>query len=275
LATVRSSNYQLFASGSYEIDDASKVIRTSTVLVELDEEMQISSERVIVEPRDAARSDFPVRGYEDLRLFSQQDQLYALGTVRDRRADGLCQMILLELSLDGEVLDEHVIQSPEGDRHEKNWVVLDPRSPAGDEASQRGAVVIVYQWDSLTLMELDLTSGSLRPRGDPLSTGLGSQARGSTAGIRVQAGILSLIHEHVVMPDGGRRYLHRFVLLDDEARYVGKSPSFCFFHHGVEFAAGLAVRGPRALIGIGNADETAWIAEVAVAEIVGLIGSAV
>ena len=85
---------------------------------------------------------------------------------------------------------------------------------------------------------------------------------------------LALVHE--VAEDGGRRiYEHRFVAFSDGCDVVGWSRPFAFREtREIEFAAGLARRGDQLVATFGVRDAEAWMAEMSLAEVLGMIGVA-
>lgn len=272
VASVRSSNYRLADDGGYLIDDPEGVVRSEHLLVDLDGDLGIGAVRTFGPPVGHPVTDFPVRGYEDARLFVTAGRLFALCTVRDRSASGQAQMVLVELDRSGTVLGELVVEGPEPGRHEKNWSPFDP-SEAGLQARDPDvALGIVYSWDPLVIGELRLDEGRFGERWRRPGSGLGPLARGGSPGVAVPGGVLFVVHEVAWMPDGTRRYPHRFVLVDRGGRRLRCSPTFFFLARGVEFAAGLVVMGDDLLVSFGVADESAWIARIRTADVLARLG---
>src|SRR5690606_15322399 len=65
--------------------------------------------------------DAIVLGHEDLRLVHHAGRWFGLATVRDRTADHRCQVALVEIR-DGGLVRSDVLDGPEPDRHQKNWM---------------------------------------------------------------------------------------------------------------------------------------------------------
>lgn len=252
-AVVRSANYRLDESHRYEVLDSEGVIRTENYLVALDEELHLRGARLLTPPpaRTVALSDFPVRGYEDCRLFRSNRGWHALATVRDRDDEGWCQMVLLDI--DGaEVVRETLLESPQARRHEKNWVPF--------FAGER--LCLVYSWEPTVVLGLDLDSGSWEELARSAPSHLSEQTRGGTPGVALGNGWLFLVHECVWLPDGQRRYLHRFVELGPDFRVKDASRPFYFLERTIEFAAGLALDHDDLVISFGVGDARAWCAQV-------------
>ncbi len=267
VAAVRSSNYRLAPDGGYLVDDPEGVVRTEQYLVTLDAGLGPVDARLLVAPADRVVTDFPVLGYEDARLFVSGADLFALCTVRDREPRGLAQMVLLELDPAGAVLGEAVVAGPEPGRHEKNWApfALPTVKPGRRDGGEK--VGVVYSWDPLVLGELHLGGGRMVVRSRRGGTGLGPVVRGGSPGVPVADGVLFVVHEVAWMPDGTRRYPHRFVLLDPGGSRIRRSRPFFFLARGIEFAAGLVEAGGDLLVSFGVADESAWIARIPTADV--------
>jgi hypothetical protein len=254
-AIVRSANYRLREDTGYDVSDPEGVIRSENYIISLDEDLSVLETRTLREPpgRSMLVSDFPVRGYEDCRLFAAEGCWHALATVRDRDDEGWCRMALLDL--DGsEVVCERLLDSPQRHRHEKNWVPF----PRGE------GTCLVYSWEPTTVLSLHLGSGRVREISSAPGSGLSANVRGGTPGVPLGGGWLFLVHECVWMPDGRRRYPHRFVLLGEDLTVTAASRLFFFLDHGIEFAAGLAADGDDLVVSFGSRDAAAWCARAPV-----------
>ena len=261
ITAVRSSNYRLDDGGGYRIDDPEGVVRTTTYLVELAEDLRPGTVQPIRAATPRAPSTFPVHGWEDLRLARIGGRLLALGTVRDLDESGTCTMVVLELSPSGEVVREMPIAGPVPGRHEKNWVPFDAVTAQGRAAGRASQLAVVYGWDPLVVGWIDVERGrwtEVERRSSPIP---GAGMRGGTQGVAVPGGVLFVVHDQVWLDGSTRRYPHRFVLLGDDGTFRS-SPPFFFLRHGIEFAAGLATVGDRLVISFGVEDAEAWLATV-------------
>ncbi len=272
VAAVRSSNYRLDVDGSYRVDDPGQVVRSEYFLTELTDELGTASSRPVVATAHRAVTDFPIRGYEDARLFVAGGDLFALCTVRDLEPRGLAQVVLLALDRTGAVRREVVVGGPEPGRHEKNWSPFDLAGTALPGRDDPGTVGVIYTWDPLVVGELRLGDGRYVERSRRTGSGLGPVARGGTPGAEVADGVLFVVHEVAWMPDGTRRYPHRFVLLDRGGQRFRRSRPFFFLDRGIEFAAGLVEVDGNLLVSFGVADESAWIARVPTTDVLARLG---
>jgi hypothetical protein len=244
---VRSGNYRLTDEGRYEMDDS--VIRSTTVLVDW-VDGHAKSPRPLVIETDRTPSTFPVQGWEDVRLFEHAGELHGLATVRDVDDGGVCRIALLVPS-GGERLREVLVDSPDPQRHEKNWAPW----PHPD------TIRAVYSWDPLRIISIDPLTGSsaLEIRGP---SGLGPGTRGGSGAVALDnGGSLFIVHESHQLRTG-RAYLHRFVTLDADGCVASASPRLRLTGLGVEFVAGAAREGDELLVTFGVGDREAWLARV-------------
>ena len=98
------------------------------------------------------------------------------------------------------------------------------------------------------------------------------ETRRVAKGEAVADGLLFVVHEVAWMPDGTRRYPHRFVLLDRGGQRFRRTRPFFFLDRGIEFAAGLVEVDGTLLVSFGVADESAWIARIPTADVIARLG---
>ena len=165
--------------------------------------------------RGAAR----IQGYEDFRLTSVNDERWATATVCDRREDGLCQIVVCQISDEGEIVRSDV-QLPVPGRNEKNWM------PRGHS----------FLYDVVTWADYSTQTGKVTLR-RYFESPFAPELKGARGG--AVDGNLAIVHE-VDESSGKRVYTHRFVLYDEKDEIADVSPSFAFQHSGIEFCAGLA-----------------------------------
>lgn len=244
---VRSANYRLTEAGRYEMSDSA--IRSQTILVDLVDGEAVNARPLsIITARNP--SAYPVQGWEDVRLFTADDSVAALATVRDVDESGLCRIALLVA--DGvDEMREVVVTSPRPDRHEKNWA---PWPTAGGTRA-------VYSWDPLRIVTINPATGesSLDDRG---ASGLGPGTRGGSGGVALDSDEwLFVVHEVHAMATG-RTYVHRFVTIGADGLVERASPRLRMTGLGIEYVAGAAREGDDLLITFGVGDREAWLARV-------------
>jgi predicted GH43/DUF377 family glycosyl hydrolase len=225
----------------------------------LDGELQVS-DFVAIADRSLGpeRWPSPVEGYEDCRLVEVGDHWYATATVRDRNPACRCEIALL--SFDGADIDEvRVLKPPGFVRDEKNWMPF----------AIRDELALLYSVEPAVTLRCDPLTGELDGPGLP-SDAPPLTTRGGAGGLPVPGGRLFVVHE-VDYERGRRRYLHRFVLLDDECGVDAASDTFVFLGEETEFCAGMAMHGDHLLLSFGVGDRAAMLARISLDDALGLL----
>lgn len=207
---------------------------------------------------------------EDLRMFTWQDKLWAIGCTHDgANPPNWIRQAALELSADGSVIEQvHIMNS---DRQEKNWMPC----VDGRELS------LVYSVDPLVI--LDVKAGAFpSANGVPQSMGY---IRGGSGLVSFDGGWLSLVHQVYRPPqipeghnpllggwappvkdpvagDAKVVYLHQFAKFDRGLINVELSRPFYFVKPGIEFAPGLVQWQDKLVASFGLADKEAWLAVI-------------
>ena len=241
---VRTVNYQL-TSGNYITADG--VIRTRNFLLDLDDHLGTTRSVEMVDRTGDVRSAFPVRGFEDARLFAWKGRWCATATVRDFTDHGRPEIALLQVGDDGSITSAEALRGLWSLQAQKNWM------PAVD--AQRDALRFIYATSldgdvgSTVVFNVEETAASLYagqlryvvrpPVGADYSHG---RLRGGSQAIKVDGGWLCCVHD-VAFPASGRIYVHRFVFFDDDLSLVSMTDPFYFEKLGIEFCAGLALVG--------------------------------
>jgi predicted GH43/DUF377 family glycosyl hydrolase len=169
----------------------------------------------------------------------------ALATVRDRNAGQLAEVALLEL--DGSrVVRVEILAGPEPGRDEKNWMPFELDR----------TLHLVYACSPTLILRCDPATGELHEAARHPGPVHARDFRGGSQGVEVADGHLFVIHE-AEAGHRGRRYHHRFVLLDPQLRLAAASPRFSFTNNAIELCAGLARRGDELVIAFGVGDRAA------------------
>lgn len=246
---VRTVNYRT-DPGDFVIHDPNWVIRTQNYDLHMSSDWRILDAPAVIDRSPGPPlHGYPVRGFEDGRIFKHRGRWWFIAAVRDRHPTGLCEIALCELR-DGDVVSTRLLRGPWSNLHQKNWVPV----VEGDRLR------FVYGADPTVILECDVDSSELvelssRPPGLALD-----HVRGGSQAVRTDQGWLYVAHEAVVFSDFNRVYLHRFVALDDDLRITGISDPFYFALRTIEFVAGLARDGDRLVASFGIDDRRACLA---------------
>ena len=253
---VRTVNYKLL-NGSYIAPD--NIIRTRNFLLDLDENFKTVSTVEMVDKTGVARSNFPVRGFEDARLFRWQGKWWVTATVRDFTDHGRCEIALCELGEGCAVVHAELLRGGWSDLTQKNWMPL----VDGDHLKFIYATSLDGDVGSTIIFDLDEATAPVfgGPRYSiqhPAGTAYGhGRLRGGSQAVRVEGGWIFLVHD-VAFPSGrNRMYLHRFVFIDDALKLVSMTDLFYFEKLGIEFCAGLALVGDKLIASYSVNDESA------------------
>ena len=231
---VRLVNYKL-VNGSYIAPD--NIVRTRNFLLDLDDAFKTTRATEMVDKAGGARSTFPVRGFEDARLFFWKERWRAIATVRDFTEGGLCEIALLDLDDDSAVVRAEVLRGAWSVHTQKNWM---PFVDGDGEVAK-----FVYSTQPTTIFSLVKTDEGYAIEVSANCSLSHGRLRGGSQGVRVDGGWIFIIHD-VAFPGGSSRmYLHRFVMLDEQLNLVSMTDPFYFERLGVEFCAGLVQSGDK------------------------------
>jgi len=265
VVVIRHGNYR-YEDGRYFPLDGSGLIQTDNVFARLDEDLRVISVEAIDD--SIARTvppKYQVHGFEDMRLFRRDGAWWVSATVREHRDDGRCEIAVCRLDESGSIIEAFVMESPLGNRHEKNWAPI--------EGAER--MSFVWNAEPAVIVEVDEVLGATRlPR--PIAPEVArSNARGSSQAIEVPGGWLSVVHiayidEHDVY--GGRCYRHRVVYYDAEWNVLASSREFFFERASIEFCAGVARHRDGIVMSYGVEDRVARLAVISWSDLWAMLG---
>lgn len=246
---VRSSNYRITPAG-YVTNDPDHVIRTETLLVDLDDDLRATAQTTLT--ADYPKTGYPVDGLEDVRLNRVGDDLVASATIRNLEPlDGTARIATATVNRTAGRFDAIRCPHTPDNAHEKNWMPIEGRPTFLYATNAAGRVA------------------TATPDGDHWRIDHHAPSPRAAAGYRggsqlVDVGNghhLAIIHEVAVDDDGRRIYEHRFVLYAEADGWAVQKVSPLFYfreHRTIEFCAGLARRGDRLVATFGVRDAEAW-----------------
>lgn len=243
---VRTVNYKL--NDGYYYGHGGKSIHTRNYMLDLTPDLDTIKVTEMLDRDATPRSNFPIFGYEDCRLFSFRGRLWATCTVCDFTDHGQREIALLEInSNDYSVKRARVLRGPWSGHHQKNWMPM-----VSEDFSY-----LRFVYSAKPEVVLELRDGSLGVCSEKFDLDPNSSMRGGSQGVRVGDDWLFVVHE-VSHGANGRVYLHRFILMSDRMRVTKMSDAFYFQHHGIEFCAGLALRDQTLVASFGVHDSSAF-----------------
>jgi tetratricopeptide (TPR) repeat protein len=228
---VRTVNYQI-VNGRYVTPDGDGVIRTRNFLLELDRDLKTTRSVEMADKASVPRTNYPIHGFEDARLFAWKDKWWASATVCDFTEDGRREIAMLDIAKDGAVVHAEALRGVWSAHVQKNWMPL----VDGDVAK------FIYAVSPSTIFKLiDGTEPDRRHAIECSSMTLGhGRLRGGSQAVRMDEGWIFIVHD-VAFPGSGRLYLHRFVFMNEQLQPISMSDPFYFERLGIEFCAGLAL----------------------------------
>jgi tetratricopeptide (TPR) repeat protein len=260
LTSIRTVNYVIDELGRYVIPPSdADVVKTTNYLADVSpDDYAVSNIRTVTDKTEKARFTTMVRGYEDLRLVSIEDQLYASATVRDHKPHMPCEIAICTLRDDGSITEDWIQPSP---RDEKNWMPL----------VYEGRLCFLYSVDPTVVLRFDPPSGicqEIARSTPPLAL---DHIRGGSQVVAIPGhGWLAVTHEVVILDDR-RRYLHRFVRLDDAFRVTHVSHAWRIRPLlSVEFVAGMVLHDEKIVLSAGFDDREACFVILDLKEVVRL-----
>ena len=217
-----------------------QIIRTRNFLLDLDGNLNTTGSVELIDKTNSTLSSYPVKGFEDARLFTWNGKWWATCTVCDFTEDGKREIALLEIDDHGAVVRSEPLRGPWSVHVQKNWM------PVVDAAGVKFIYATSLDGDVGSTVVFDLVEqGGLHTVRPPAGCTFGhGRLRGGSQAVRVDEGWLVVVHD-VAFSGSTRTYLHRFVMFDDKLTLVSMSDPFYFEKSGIEFCAGLAQVGDK------------------------------
>ncbi len=252
---IRTVNYEMDKDGRYLIKNTetgeitnNNPIHTRNYLAKLSETLDIQTVSEILSPL-LPKPAYPlVIGFEDMRLFEWQGEMWTSSTVRELNREGWCEQVLAKI--DRSTNQPHIVEwrqmLPNTRQHEKNWMPW----VRGDTLKFAYRINEVVDDHGQPVSKVSLTVAA-------------EHFSGGTQVLQFFGGWLALVHE-ARYHEKKRFYQHRFVWFTWEGAIKYISLPFVFFSKTIEFAAGLAWHSDkkRLIISFGVEDRTAWLATV-------------
>ena len=269
---MRTVNYRMDEQGRYLVrgveDDgtlgcnanAENPINTRNWLLRFAPTLQVAAANEIKPPVHIAR-EFPlVVGFEDVRLFEWNEQLWGSATVRQIARDGQCEQVRFQIA-DWETdpyIDLRFVRMLREPRvAEKNW---SPWVRGSNLKFMYQPGIVVDKYGATDVIH---------------DTGIHSiDLRGGTQLVALRGGWLSIVHEARHLPGSHKRfYWHRFVWYDDDGAMRRISDPFVFNDRVIEFAAGMTwLDASRLVISYGFKDEEARLGIISDIDVKRMLG---
>jgi tetratricopeptide (TPR) repeat protein len=248
---VRTVNYTISADGKYVTPAGDGVICTRNFLLDLDDDLRTTRSVELLDEAKNPRTNFPIHGFEDARLFFWRGGWWATATVCDF-TQGQREIALLQLDVErGAIVRAEALRGPWSKHAQKNWM---PRIDGDDAkiiyATQPTTIFDLVEADEPDVRRLSWHIAERHAIGcevDDAASGTFAHGRlrGGSQAVRTAGGGWIFVVHDVAFPGSGRIYLHRFAMLDDQLKLVALSDPFYFEQLHIEFCAGLAPLGDK------------------------------
>lgn len=254
---IRTVNYDISYTENnhyYDMKDNDQwIVRTRNYLADFNDDLEITRIREILLPETLPPVAFPqVVGFEDMRLFECQGDLWTSSTVRQLTPEGWHEIVVARIELKSDVaqLDDWWVVHPDHceKAQEKNWMA----------AVKNDELFFIYNNDPVTVLDHAGHMIQQNKNARPFDN-----FRGGSPLLPFDDGYLTIIHETSVYDYMPRHYTHRFVYYNTDFQIEQISDLFYLYEKGIEFAAGMCWdnTNTRLLVSFGFKDRLAMIAD--------------
>lgn len=198
-----------------------------------------------------------IDGFEDCRLFHLQGGvIYFISNCTKNNPKGPMRLSVGQIDVNGET-PKYTKLTPiygHGDHlTQKNWLIY---------RVEGAYAYAIYGYNPLTIVKINLNTGIVEPVSEARLPVRSGEFRGSGGPVPFEDGYLVVIHQVYFKDHGGRRYLHRFLYLDEYMIPVGFSELWYLKSKDIEYVSTILDVGDDFLIGYGMCDRCACISLV-------------
>lgn len=176
-------------------------------------------------------------GLEDVRLYSNQDNLYYIGI---RNINNIFNVTMNDINMNTYDFKLNLIKPSfyKGIKDEKNWALF----------NYKNEMKVIHSWYPLKICSINNNKlDVLEIKQTPLSF---SNVRGSTCGCIVNNEIWFLVHRNI-----NSNYVHLFVVFDLNMNLLRYSEDFKFNNSKVEFCIGMIIDSDRTILSYSEYDQ--------------------
>jgi hypothetical protein len=268
LILIRSSNYLLNSkTGTLQLTRGAD-INSRLWLGDITEDLELQNLR----PITFDHGEYKVtRGIEDARLVWRESGWEFTAVMLEPEHTTLSRLCLYTLDVDNvHATLVRQLEAPDPERAEKNWIPPNTNTEKFD---------FIYGVTS-TIKHGKLTRFQDSDE-HPELLGL----RGGSTMIDLNDGTgLAVVHRVDIKPYNKfdpttfgiargsiRYYTHHFARYNSDGLIIALTPEFIFDKPGIEYAGGLVQMGDKFIVSYGSEDVSAWLAEIPVERILGLL----
>jgi len=252
LVNGRHVNYYMDKDNKYIIRDGSGVVLARNFLYHYDKNFQLLSVHELQDDLEVYDKKKAIIGMEDIRLFTWNDEVYAVPNTKLYTNSPQIALIKLDLSNWTYTDRVHLDYDHNPNVCQKNWL---PLSGNGDK------IRMIQSHEPLRLIDVDQKGTIEVVKSVKNENDLGT-FRGSGGPLPYNGGYLGIVHE-VLFIEGKRHYYHRFVWYNKDMEVIRYTLPFYIFVNGVEYVCGMSFNYEKTsvLLGVGVRDGEAHICE--------------
>lgn len=231
IANVRYVNYRIQPDGSYMMSlnnvlSRTETVRTKNALLKLNSRFEPDSNLTFMYEKIDSRlsKETNILGLEDIRLFEQDNKLKCISTSREFSTNSTNSIVIADYNLETNIIENGVIiESPNPEECEKNWIPIDNK--------------IIYKWFPLQLGKIENNKLSINTtiQTPPIFKHL----RGSSNVVKYNNQYWTVTHG--VKYSTPRKYYHIIVVLDEEYKINKYTVPFYFDTYTIEYSLGLLI----------------------------------
>ncbi len=187
--------------------------------------------------KDLPIQDSRIKGLEDVRIFTFQNELYYTATSCEFSTKGKYNIVLGKYDINAlQYTQNKIILSPYNSECEKNWIPINHNDQK---------MLFIYKWHPLEIGELDNNTININIRHN--TPVFFKHYRGST-GLCEYNNMLWCI-THTAKYYTPRKYFHQFVVLEkDTYKPIKYSIPFYFNYYQIEYTLGFIIKNNKANI---------------------------
>jgi hypothetical protein len=287
LLNLRIVNYKIINNCYYHKKDNSNFsqnnpVTTRNIILNLNNNLEVVNESEIYFD-DKKYSHIPTNivGYEDMRIFNHNNELYFLSTCRNFTSTN--KIVFGNIDKQNTSAKLKVLYGIDDNNCQKNWVPIinDDIVESSTSVDRNTNVIhIVYSYNPFIILNFDLEEFN---KNDNLNQNVTIykkyniseklDLRGSTQFIRFKMnnveidnkkididGYISIVHEVIFMDR--RIYLHRFMILDKIYKPLYLSYPFYLFDKEIQYTCGMCTNNNVFIVSSGFKDEEAYLVKI-------------
>jgi hypothetical protein len=257
-------------------------VTTKNILLNLNNDLEVvNSNEIIFNDKEYLHIPTNIIGYEDMRIFNHNNELYFLSTCRNYTSNN--KIVFGQIDKQNTVSKIKVLYGIDDNLCQKNWVPIINNDAFGVSTQvdkNTNILHIVYSYSPFVVLNFDLEEFNKNNilnqnvtiyKKYNISEKL--DLRGSTQFIRFNMknieinkekididGYIGIVHEVIFMDR--RIYLHRFLILDIFYKPLYLSYPFYLFDREIQYTCGLCIHNNFFIVSSGFKDEEAYLVKI-------------